>query len=183
MKIATYHKMLGDNVTFYKGDVKQFIFNSIVNNCLLELKKHIPSYDWQKSKEEIETLIKTGHRTKYNAFIEEYTKNNHKSVALVEVWLKHYIDYYKKKAYAEEPEFDRIYVTTLFTFYWKITIKAIEDAKELVKTPEELKVGGVMASLLTDEIEIETGVKTYFRSFGQARNARPQNQRCSKNNN
>ena len=29
MKLSTYHKMLGDKVTFYKGDLKQFIIEQI----------------------------------------------------------------------------------------------------------------------------------------------------------
>jgi hypothetical protein len=49
-------------------------------------------------------------------------------------------------------------VTTLFTFYWKITIETIEFAKLLVKDRNALKVGGVMASLLPREIEETTGI-------------------------
>ena len=77
---------------------------------------------------------------------------------LLELWLKHYSDFYRKKKYKDEPKWDRIYVTTLFTFYWKITIKAIEDAKSLIKDVNEFKVGGVLATILAEDVKKETGI-------------------------
>ena len=55
-------------------------------------------------------------------------------------------------------KWDRIYIATLFTFYWKKTIQTIEFYKNAVKSPADVFVGGVMASLAGDEIEAETGV-------------------------
>ena len=43
---------------------------------------------------------------------------------------------------------DRIYITTLFTFYWNITIKCIQDAKLFIPDEGEIHIGGVMASFL-----------------------------------
>jgi len=57
------------------------------------------------------------------------------------------------------PQYDRVYVTTLFTFYWKITVETIEYCKDLVKSRKQLFVGGVLATLLHDELERETGIK------------------------
>ena len=34
MKIATYHRMLGDEVIFHKGEIKELIVNHIFKNCL-----------------------------------------------------------------------------------------------------------------------------------------------------
>ncbi len=39
MKLATYHKMLGDNVVFYKGELKDFLINHITNKCVAKLEK------------------------------------------------------------------------------------------------------------------------------------------------
>jgi len=55
-------------------------------------------------------------------------------------------------------KWDRIYIATLFTFYWKKTIQTIDFYKNAVKNPNNIFVGGVMASLAGDEIEAETGV-------------------------
>ncbi len=165
MKIATYHRMLGDNVVFYKGDVKQFIFNQILEDCLFKLNEVCPKVDWEKQKKNISAFLKSNHSTKRNALLpapkmeDENFYEITNQVPLVEMWLKYFGDYYKSKKYKEEPVWDRVYVTTLFTFYWKITVEAIHQAKELVKDLSELKVGGVLASLLTTEVEEETGIK------------------------
>ena len=164
MKIATYHRMLGDNVTFYKGDVHQFIFGQILSACVQKLDSITNSVKWEGWKTEIKTYIKTGHKPKLRKILEKLRDNSKDGIqiALAEMWLKHFSDFYKNETYKQEPTWDRVYVTTLFTFYWKITIKAIEEAKWLVKDLNELKVGGVLASLLTNEVEQETGIKPIF---------------------
>ncbi len=164
MKIATYHRMLGDNVVFYKGDVREFIFNQILDDCLVKLTEITNVINWEKKTDEISKYLKSGHSTKLKALLPEILMDNGhadlvKQIPLIEIWLKHFSDYYKKKKYADEPQWDRVYITTLFTFYWKITVKVIHDAKCLVKNTNELKVGGVLASLLAKEVEVETGIK------------------------
>ena len=54
---------------------------------------------------------------------------------------------------------DRIYVSTLFTFYWDVTVKTIEYYKQSVETPSRVFVGGVTASLMGDELAELTGCK------------------------
>ncbi|WP_421803935.1 radical SAM protein [Flagellimonas sp.] len=165
MKIATYHRMLGDNVVFYKGSVKQFVFNQILEDCLFKLNEVCPKVDWEKQKKDISKFLKSNHSTKRDALLptpKMEDKNFNEitnQVPLVEMWLKYFGAYYKNEKYKEEPVWDRVYVTTLFTFYWKITVEAIHEAKDLVKDLNELKVGGVLASLLTAEVEEETGIK------------------------
>ncbi len=58
-----------------------------------------------------------------------------------------------------QKKWDRIYISTLFTFYWKITIKTIDYYRGSVESPSEIYVGGVMATLLGDDIEQAAGVK------------------------
>ena len=66
--------------------------------------------------------------------------------------------YFQSKAYEKEPLFDRVYVATLFTFYWKITFETINYAKTLVKNKNDVFVGGVSATLLFDDIIEQTGI-------------------------
>lgn len=55
---------------------------------------------------------------------------------------------------------DRIYITTLFTFDYDIVVKTINHYKNFVKNPEEdIIVGGILASLLPNKIEEATGIK------------------------
>lgn len=53
---------------------------------------------------------------------------------------------------------DRVYVTTLFTFEWKATIEAIEYAKTLVDSIDKVTVGGIAATLLPEQMREETGI-------------------------
>lgn len=55
-------------------------------------------------------------------------------------------------------QWDRIYVATLFTFYWKTTIDTIRYYIGSVAKPSDIFIGGVMATLLGDEIEAVTDV-------------------------
>ncbi len=59
---------------------------------------------------------------------------------------------------------DRIYVSTLFTFEWTITTKTILHYKKLLRGDlTRLRVGGIMATLMADELWRETGVKPIER--------------------
>lgn len=62
----------------------------------------------------------------------------------------------------KETKWDIIYITTLFTYYWDTVVKTIKFYKECVKTKGRVEVGGILASILTDELEKETGIKPYF---------------------
>ena len=56
-------------------------------------------------------------------------------------------------------KWDRVYVTSLFTFEWKATIAAIEYAKTLVDSTDKIVVGGIAATMLPDQIFEETGIR------------------------
>lgn len=54
---------------------------------------------------------------------------------------------------------DRIYVATLFTYFWKTTIETIKYYKWLVKGDlSRIAVGGILASLMPRELWNETGI-------------------------
>ena len=56
-------------------------------------------------------------------------------------------------------KWDRIYVTSLFTFEYKATIEAIQYAKSLASPDTYIEVGGISASLMPDEFERDTGIR------------------------
>ena len=60
-----------------------------------------------------------------------------------------------------DQKWDIIYITTMFTFQWKITIKTIKFYQRN-KHNKDIRVGGVLASLLKDNVEKETGIKPHF---------------------
>lgn len=72
---------------------------------------------------------------------------------------KHICGDYVRFAKGELPEhlsgkkWDRVYVTTLFTFEWETTKKTIEYALNVVKDPTQVYTGGILASLMPELIE------------------------------
>jgi hypothetical protein len=58
----------------------------------------------------------------------------------------------------KEQIWDRIYISTLFTFYWNKTIKTIKYYSQSVRHPSHIFVGGVMATLMKNEIKKEVDV-------------------------
>ena len=54
---------------------------------------------------------------------------------------------------------DRIYVTTLFTFDFAIAVETINHYLRLVDDVNSLYVGGIMASLMPDKIIEATGIE------------------------
>lgn len=59
----------------------------------------------------------------------------------------------------DEEVWDRIYVTTLFTFDFDTAVQTINHYKLLVNDISDLYVGGIMASLMPDKIVASTGIE------------------------
>lgn len=156
MKLATYHSMLGDNVIFYKGDLKQFLLENLYKELKTKLVNIDEQIEWLKLKDEIIEFIKTGRIVILNELI-KYSNYN----TSIKNWIIYYKNIYRRKEKEKYPKWDRICISTLFTFNWKITIETIEFAKNIVKNPKEIWIGGVMASVIPEEIEKETGIKPW----------------------
>ena len=154
MKIATYHRMLGDNVTFFKGDIKKLVIDLLTKNCIQKLENIDNSINWNTKFENIFSYIKTGKHIYFDSI--SLDKCNYQN--LLKLAIEESKKCFKKKQYEKEPLFDRVYVATLFTFYWKITVETINFAKTLVKNKSDVFVGGVSATLLFDDIVEQTGI-------------------------
>jgi hypothetical protein len=157
MKIASYHRSRGHNVVFYKGDLRDFVVERICDKCIQKLTHADESIKWFLHKKQIFDFIKTRKRE----FIQCIPLVDSFVPAVVEQIIIDAKDYYWNKSWQESPEWDRVFVTTLFTFYWDITIETIEFAKLLVKDKKNLMVGGVLASLQSKEVYEATGIKPF----------------------
>jgi hypothetical protein len=158
MKIATYHKNLGNwDVVFYKGDLKHFIIEQITDKCIAAFKKIDNSIDWYIKRDAVFEYIKTRKKTAFDSIGVDVSD---KALELGNIAID-FKDFYWKGTWKKYPDWDRVFVTTLFTFYWNITIETIEFAKLLVKNPKDLMVGGVLASIQPKEIEEVTGIKPH----------------------
>lgn len=68
--------------------------------------------------------------------------------------------------------YDKIYITSLFTYHAKEVIKAVRYYRELFPRAE-IKVGGILASLLPDYIEQKTGICPHVGLLDGAENCKP----------
>lgn len=155
MKLATYYRMIGDDVRFYKGDMRWLAVDLICEDLINHLSIVFPDIYWKDYYPILFNFIKLG---KYAILESEEVFED----ALVLDIVKEYRKKYKCKEYFTNPRFDKICITTLFTFYWNITIDTINFAKQLCKNKDDVMVGGVMSSILPDEVYAATGIHPFI---------------------
>lgn len=156
MKLATYHKQLGDTVRFFKGNLYDLIISDIVELAIKKYTQIDNSIVWQKYYDVLKEHIKFG---KKNNDLDELIKNS-PYFFILNQWFDYYRNYYKTGEYKKHPKWDRICITTLFTFYWEKTVETIEIAKTLIKNENELFIGGILATVLHEELKQETNIKS-----------------------
>jgi hypothetical protein len=154
MKIATYYRMCGDDVRFYKGDMRQLAVELICEDLIKHLTIIYPDVFWKQYYPVLFNFIRLG---KYSILEAE---DIFKDEDILEA-VKEYRKKYKDKEYFTSPRFDKVGITTLFTFYWDITIETINFAKKLCKSEKDVMVGGIMSSLLPDEVYQATGIHPF----------------------
>ena len=157
MKIATYYRRLGDDVRFFKGNLKELVIDDTYEALLKQLYANDDSIFWEKYKPQICQFISKGIQDA----LEEVPLVNEN--AIIRDLFRYYRKYYRNEEYflPENRIYDRVGITTLFTFYWDITIDTINFAKKLCKNENDVMVGGVMASILPDRVEQATGIRPH----------------------
>ena len=93
MKFSTYHKRRGDNVVFFKGDIKTFILERIANKCVAKLTLIEPSVNWNAKRDVIIDFI----RTKKKEYYDKLEIGGLENEFLLDNWVTYYKDYYWKK--------------------------------------------------------------------------------------
>lgn len=154
MKIATYYRMQNDDVRFYKGDMKSLAVQLICEDLIEHLEIVYPEIFWKEYYPILFQFIKIG---KYSILEDCDVFASDDVLDIVKEFRKRYRD----KEYFTKPRFDKVGITTLFTFYWDITIDTINFAKQLCKKEEDVMVGGIMSTLLPDEVYAATGIHPF----------------------
>ena len=144
MKLATYYRNRGDDVRFFKGDLKIFAAKLLCEEFLEEVKdpelgKYVPR---------LIEHIKTGKFAPLDTI--PNFRNSEKDAIMKTYRLRYREDKF--------PLFDVVGVTTLFTFYWRETIDTINYVKKFCSEEGRILVGGIASSILPDDIFRETGI-------------------------
>lgn len=98
-------------------------------------------------------LVEPGYKTKFPPMglmkISAYHKKLGDRVKFVK-GINHDVDY---------EYWDRVYISTLFTYHWKTTVETIKHYKRLGgDDSSRIIIGGILATLMQDEIWRETGI-------------------------
>ena len=163
MKLATYHRRLGDEVTFYKGTDVDFAINETMKLTISTLYNNDNTVNWNAHWNDIALYLKKGNRKLLETLYEL------SFMPLVKKTLESYRRYYYNKQYLKNPQWDRVCITTLFTFYWEKTVDAINFYKQFCKYQDQVFVGGISASVVPHEMEKETGIKPIIGLLNKGR--------------
>lgn len=165
MKIATYYRCRGDDVRFFKGDLKGFaarlLFEEYLENVNIDISiadNAVFSFITKRGPTKVIEYIKTGKHAPLEMIAEFSRLSSDIQECSVEDLLMILAEYRKRYKCEDYPKFDRVGVTTLFTFYWKETINTILFAKKLCRSNEAVHVGGIASSLVPNYIQQETGI-------------------------
>ena len=145
MKLATYYRKRGDDVRFFKGDLKVFAAQLLCEEFLAEVND--PKLGKQVPK--LIEHIKTGKFIPLNAI--PHFKNSAQAALL-----KEYRHRYRESQFQR---FEVVAVTTLFTFYWRKTVDTINFAKKFCSETGTMIVGGIASSILHKHVFQECGIK------------------------
>lgn len=169
MKIATYYRCRGDNVRFYKGNLKLLAAQLLLEEYLksvniseFAIDNIVDNFVKRRGTANIIEYIKTGKHAPLERIAAFSRSTNELDECSLKDLLKIFTIYRNKYKHEEYPKFDRVCVTTMFTFYWKETIETIEFAKKLCTKIGNIYVGGIAASLVPECIERETGIKPHI---------------------
>ncbi|HBB29689.1 MAG TPA: hypothetical protein DC000_10690 [Clostridiales bacterium] len=165
MKISTYYRCRGDDVRFFKGDLKTFAAHLLFEEYLKNADKEkstvdnlIYNYIVKRGALKIIEYIKTGRHSTLKIIEEFSSLSSDKEKCTIEDLLHVMSDYRRRYRDEDYPKFDRVEVTTLFTFYWEETINTIKFAKKFCKTIQDVRVGGISSSLVPEYIQNDTGI-------------------------
>jgi hypothetical protein len=99
MKIATYHRNLGDDVKFFKGDLRDLVVEQLFEKCLRKLKSIDSNVNWIQKAFFIKQYIKTGKKEN----LEMLDLERSKYAPFVIQALEEYSRKFRRKEYEQEP--------------------------------------------------------------------------------
>lgn len=148
MKISRYFRQIcGDDVRFFKGDLKNFAAQLLIEEFFNETGDFQSTALFGRYSDSLVNFIKAG---KYS-----YLDNiPNLRGSLLEEKLINLRRRFKQEDY---PNFNIICVSTLFTFFWTETIDTINFAKKFLAPSGKIYVGGIAATLVPDAMYSEVG--------------------------
>ncbi|MBQ6773863.1 MAG: hypothetical protein IJP48_07370 [Synergistaceae bacterium] len=145
MKLASYFRICGDDVRFFKGSMRDLALDLFLEEFFAD----INNKSFGRYINNFREYIKTGRTALLDSIPDFYDLRRENTI----------INYRKRFRFHDFPKFDIIAVTTLFTFCWKEITETINDSKNFIAPSGRLLIGGIAASLVPDELYHDTGIK------------------------
>jgi radical SAM superfamily enzyme YgiQ (UPF0313 family) len=146
LKLATYFRRRGDDVRFYKGELRDLAVDLLFEEF------------WESAYDK----ALGEHTGKFRKYIRTGKRDviaNLELLPVVQEQLENARLRYKAGDY---PKFDLIGVSTLFTFYYNVTVKTINEAKQFLASNGRLLVGGVASTILPNRFYTNTGIHPHL---------------------
>ncbi|MBQ9812418.1 MAG: hypothetical protein IJM54_03795 [Thermoguttaceae bacterium] len=144
MKIATYFRSCGDDVRFFKGDLKDLAARLLCEEFLEQNSEHRIKRFFPN----LLRYIRLGHLNDLEDIPDFMGTKMQDDI----------ITYHMRYVHKDYPKFDFIGVTTLFTFYWKQSVDTVNTAKSFLKKGGIFMVGGIASTILPEQFFKETGI-------------------------
>src|ERR1700749_1727606 len=80
MKLSTYHKSIGDEVQFFKGNLNDIIYEIKLSKCLEDLRQIEPNENHKLISNVVESYLKTRRLSILNCIILLYPNSDQKQV-------------------------------------------------------------------------------------------------------
>jgi len=153
MKMATYFRRCGDDVRFFKGDLRDLAAKLLCEDFYAENQ----DFRFGKYFPEMTAYIRTGKQSHLDVIPLFSDDALHESIA----------SFHKRYRRKDYPKFDIVAVTTLFTFYWKKTVDTINTAKLFCSEDGRMLVGGIAATILPEQMYKDTGIRPHIGLLDQ----------------
>lgn len=148
MKLSRYfRKSCGDDVRFFKGNLKKFAAQLLLEEFFSSTKKRKTAELFGVYFEDLINFIMKGKSFYLDAVPKLRGTDFENSLADLHLQFKR----------GDYPKFEIICVNSLFTFYWKQTIDTINFAKKFLEKGGQIYVGGIAATLVPNEMQAEIG--------------------------
>lgn len=168
MKLAMYYRLQGDQVTFWKGNLTTFVVEELTRDFFECIERAYLFQDMTLQ----ERQAKLFQLRMQTPMIWSYIRSGKMEVAsklemlceadeILKKWMEEFRARFKNRHYFKNPRWDIVGVTTLFTFYFDITVETIKFAKKICKSKDDggrVMVGGVLASVVPNALKAATGV-------------------------
>lgn len=158
MKLSRYFReFCGDDVRFFKGDLKKFAAQLLLEKFFNPTHSNILNFDSQNN---INPVKNFGQY--YENLLDFIKVGKYLYLDLVPnlrgtYWEDVLFDLRNQFKCGNYPKFDIICINSLFTFFWKETIDTINFSKKFLSEDGTIYVGGIAATLVPEAMQAEVG--------------------------